>query len=110
MLRVRLEDGSHMGDGLVEVSLGNPDCRQVSRDGIDGRIDSWRAHRASSRIVMAPDLLRLASIPCPKALETSSSTRLLIETLARRALDRRRLNAWEAGWRASGPLWTGRRG
>jgi hypothetical protein len=30
-------------------------------------------------------------------------------TLARRALDRRRLNAWEAGWRASGPLWSGRR-
>jgi hypothetical protein len=31
-------------------------------------------------------------------------------TLVRRALDRRRLNAWEAEWRASGPLWTGRRG
>jgi hypothetical protein len=31
-------------------------------------------------------------------------------TLARRALDRRRLRAWEAEWRASGPLWTGRRG
>jgi hypothetical protein len=31
-------------------------------------------------------------------------------TLVRRALDRRRLSAWEAGWRASGPLWTGRRG
>jgi hypothetical protein len=29
-------------------------------------------------------------------------------TLARRALDRRRLNAWEAEWRASGPLWSGR--
>ena len=29
--------------------------------------------------------------------------------LARRALDRRRLNAWEAEWRASGPLWSGRR-
>jgi hypothetical protein len=28
-------------------------------------------------------------------------------TLARRALDRRRLSAWEAGWRASGPLWSG---
>ena len=28
--------------------------------------------------------------------------------LARRALDRRRLNAWEAEWRASGPLWSGR--
>jgi hypothetical protein len=31
-------------------------------------------------------------------------------TLARRELDRRRLNAWEAEWRASGPLWSGRRG
>jgi hypothetical protein len=29
--------------------------------------------------------------------------------LVRRALDRRRLNAWEAEWRASGPLWSGRR-
>jgi hypothetical protein len=31
-------------------------------------------------------------------------------TLGRRVLDRRRLSAWEAEWRASGPLWTGRRG
>lgn len=30
--------------------------------------------------------------------------------LARRALDRRRLRAWEAEWRTSGPLWSGRRG
>ena len=30
--------------------------------------------------------------------------------LARRGLDRRRLNAWDAEWRATGPLWTGRRG
>jgi hypothetical protein len=30
--------------------------------------------------------------------------------LARRALDRRRLRAWEAEWRASGPLWSGHRG
>ncbi len=29
-------------------------------------------------------------------------------TLARRLLDRRRLNAWDAEWRASGPLWSGR--
>ena len=28
--------------------------------------------------------------------------------LARRALDRRRLNAWDAEWRASGPTWSGR--
>jgi hypothetical protein len=30
--------------------------------------------------------------------------------LARRALDHRRLRAWEAEWRASGPLWRGHRG
>ena len=30
--------------------------------------------------------------------------------LARRALDRRRLRAWDAEWRATGPLWSGRRG
>ena len=30
--------------------------------------------------------------------------------LVRRALDHRRLSAWEAEWRASGPLWSGRRG
>ena len=29
--------------------------------------------------------------------------------LTRRALDRRRLSAWEAEWRAAGPLWPGRR-
>jgi hypothetical protein len=29
--------------------------------------------------------------------------------LARRVLDRRRLRAWEAEWRASGPLWSGHR-
>ena len=29
--------------------------------------------------------------------------------LVRRALNRRRLNAWEAEWRASGPLWSGHR-
>ena len=29
--------------------------------------------------------------------------------LVRRALDRRRLSAWDAEWRASGPQWSGRR-
>ena len=34
---------------------------------------------------------------------------LASSTLARRALDRRRLRAWDAEWRASGPQWSGRR-
>jgi len=32
---------------------------------------------------------------------------LALSALARRALDRRRLSAWDAEWRASGPLWSG---
>ena len=34
---------------------------------------------------------------------------LVAAVLVRRALDRRRLNAWEAEWRANGPLWSGHR-
>jgi hypothetical protein len=34
---------------------------------------------------------------------------LVAGVLVRRVLDRRRLRAWEAGWRASGPLWSGHR-
>ena len=34
---------------------------------------------------------------------------LVTWVLTCRALDRRRLRAWEAEWRASGPLWSGRR-
>jgi hypothetical protein len=32
---------------------------------------------------------------------------LALSALARRALDRRRLSAWDAEWRASGPRWSG---
>jgi hypothetical protein len=35
---------------------------------------------------------------------------LVSGTLVRRVLDRRRLSAWEAEWRANGPMWSGRRG
>ena len=34
---------------------------------------------------------------------------LVTGVLVRRGLDRRRLRAWEAEWRASGPLWSGHR-
>jgi len=34
---------------------------------------------------------------------------LAASVLVRRVLDRRRLRAWEAEWRASGPLWSGHR-
>jgi len=34
---------------------------------------------------------------------------LAVGALVRRVLDRRRLRAWEADWRASGPLWSGHR-
>jgi hypothetical protein len=34
---------------------------------------------------------------------------LVSNTLVRRVLDRRRLNAWDAGWRSAGPMWSGPR-
>jgi hypothetical protein len=47
---------------------------------------------------------------------TAMATGLLVSVLllgsnalARRALDRRRMAAWDAEWRATGPLWPGRR-
>ncbi len=39
----------------------------------------------------------------------SSLVLLAAVTLARGALDRRRLSAWEAEWRASGPRWSSHR-
>ena len=42
-------------------------------------------------------------------LLVSSVLLLAAAALARRVLDRRRLRAWEAEWRTSGPLWSGHR-
>ena len=46
---------------------------------------------------------------CMAAMVTCLVASLLVlgsSTLARRALDRRRLRAWDAEWRATGPRWT----
>jgi hypothetical protein len=42
-------------------------------------------------------------------LLVSGALLLAAAVLARRLLDRRRLRAWEAEWRTSGPLWSGHR-
>ena len=70
---------------LVGAALGNAIGGKLGGDGVDRGIDRRRAHGASSRMVIAPDLLRLASMPWPNALATSSSTRLLIEVTAEHA-------------------------
>jgi hypothetical protein len=49
---------------------------------------------------------------CLAVMVTCLGSWLLLLTtgvLVRRVLDRRRLRAWEAEWRASGPLWSGHR-
>ena len=74
---------------LVGAALGNAMLGELGRDGVDRRIDAGRAHRTNSRMVIAPDLLRLASMPWPKARETSSSTRLLIDCTGARVELRR---------------------
>jgi hypothetical protein len=50
---------------------------------------------------------------CIAVVTTCLVTILLVlgsSTLARRALDRRRLYAWDTEWRVTGPLWSGRLG
>lgn len=59
-----------------------------------------------------PDHRVIAGDVCIAALVTCLVTSLLVlgsSTLARRALDRRRLHAWDAEWRVTGPRWSGRR-
>src|SRR4051812_22917755 len=67
---------------LVRASLRDSGRREFRTDGIDCRIDRGGAHRARSRTVMAPALLRLASMPWPKARQTSSSMRPLRTVVA----------------------------
>jgi len=42
-------------------------------------------------------------------LTVSGLLLLTVVGLIRRALERRRMRAWEAEWRISGPLWSGHR-
>lgn len=60
-----------------------------------------------------PDPRTIAGEVCIAAVVTCLVAILLLlesNVLVRRILDRRRLNAWDADWRATGPLWSGRRG
>ena len=69
---------------------------------------------ASGALASAPpDHPVIAGDVCLAAMVTCLVASLILlgsNTLARRALDRRRLRAWDADWRTTGPLWTGRRG
>jgi hypothetical protein len=59
-----------------------------------------------------PDHRMIAGDVCIAALVTCLVTSLLVlgsSTLARHALDRRRLRAWDAEWRVTGPRWSGHR-
>jgi hypothetical protein len=59
-----------------------------------------------------PDHRAIAGDVCIAALVTCLVTSLLVlgsSTLTRRALDRRRLRAWDAEWRVTGPRWSGHR-
>jgi hypothetical protein len=60
-----------------------------------------------------PDHRVIVGDVCIAAVVTCLVASVLVlgfNVLARRALDRRRLSAWDAEWRATGPLWSGHRG
>jgi hypothetical protein len=55
----------------------------------------------------------IAGDVCIAGVVTCMAASLLVlgaNALGRRALDRRRMRAWDAEWRATGPLWSGNRG
>jgi hypothetical protein len=59
-----------------------------------------------------PDHCTIAGDVCIATVVTCLVASMLLlgsNALARRALDRRRLRAWDAEWRATGPLWSGHR-
>jgi hypothetical protein len=59
-----------------------------------------------------PDHQEIAGDVCMAAIVTTMvAVLLLLESyaLARRVLDRRRLSAWDADWRVTGPRWSGHR-
>src|SRR6476659_6023536 len=51
----------------VDVGLGNSVLGQFGRHGVDRSVDGGCGHQANSLMLIAPDLLRLASMPWPKA-------------------------------------------
>jgi hypothetical protein len=94
-------DGS-VQTGDVLAPAGAPEGSTIATwiDG-SGRItDPPAAHNA-----VIGDVVVAGTLACLGALFVL----LGAQALACRALDRRRLNAWEAEWRAIGPLWTGHR-
>jgi hypothetical protein len=59
-----------------------------------------------------PDRREIVGDVTIAAVVTGLAVSLLLlgaNTLAQRVLDRRRLNAWDAEWRATGPRWSGHR-
>ncbi len=69
---------------------------------------------ASGAVTSPPtDPQVIAGNVCIAAVVTCLVTSLLVlgaNALGRRVLDRRRMRAWDAEWRATGPLWSGNRG
>jgi hypothetical protein len=60
-----------------------------------------------------PDHRVIAGYVCIAAVVSCLVASVLVlgsNALARRALDRRRLYAWDTEWRVTGPLWSGHRG
>jgi hypothetical protein len=72
----------------------------------------WTWIDASGAVTNPPlDHRDITGEVCVAVIATCLASWLVLlasSALARRALDRRRLNAWDAEWRASGPLWSGR--
>jgi hypothetical protein len=67
---------------------------------------------AAGAVTSPPDTGVVDAAVCVAVVNTCLAAGLILlvsNGLARHALERRRLSEWDAEWRATGPLWTGRR-
>ncbi len=77
---------------------------------IGGTVSTWVDRSGHLVSPLLPDQAALRSdIAASAAVGVAGISVLLLGLAVRRALDRRRLAAWDADWLATGPRWTTRR-
>ena len=87
--------------GYVQVPLGAA---------IGSTVLIWLDHSGNQVTPLKPDQAAMRSdMAATAAVGTSGLVALLVGVAVHRALDRRRLAAWDADWLATGPRWTTRR-
>ena len=88
---------------LLGIAEHGPEIRVAARNGVRHVLTELQRNERA-------DFVGCVLLAVIATCQLSWLVLLAAAVLVRRTLDRRRLSAWEAEWRASGPLWSGHRG